>query len=85
MARHDVQRGLRRGQGATTLTDTRLVISELFPSSPSPFKPQHFTRPAVVSAHASSLPAAMAVTPDDNPITATGWELAADELFPSSP
>ena len=50
------------------------------PSSPKLFPPQHFTAPPV-SAHVSSPPAAIAITPESRPVTLTA--VVEDVVVPS--
>jgi hypothetical protein len=58
---------------------------EGFPSSPTPFAPQHFTAPPEVSAHAYDPPTATCVTPEVSPVTLTGTEELTKEEFPNCP
>jgi hypothetical protein len=55
------------------------------PSWPLPFAPQHFTPPDASSAQLRKPPAAMPLTPDDSPLTATGDVLSSVVPSPSSP
>src|SRR6187402_2208023 len=68
----------------TTALGTRRVVVELLPTWPWLLLPQHLTPPAVVSAQVWLKPAAMALTPDERPTTATGTRLKLVELLPSS-
>ena len=68
-----------------TSTGTLLLVVEPFPSWPSPFLPQHFTPPPVVTAQVWLPPAETDWTPLASPNTSTGNVLGVVELFPSWP
>ena len=50
-----------------TSTGVRRCVVELSPSWPLPLSPQHFTPPAIVSAHVCVAPVAIATTPRREP------------------
>jgi len=64
-------RGRPGGSETRDLDGTWLFVVELFPSSPSPLKPQQSMRPVALSAQVCSEPAAMLAMPDRSPLPPT--------------
>ena len=69
----------------TTSTGVRLFALLALPSWPFMFRPQHFTAPAVVTAHVCVPPAETMATPLVSPVTSTGVALFAVVPLPSWP
>jgi len=59
--------------------------SVLSPRAPELLNPHQSTWPAETSAQDCALPAAIATTPEESPVTATGTELSAVVPLPSWP
>src|SRR5450759_4800841 len=74
---------VRPDTAAGTVTPTYSLGAEPFPIWPKRSLPQHLTPPAVVSAHAVSEPAVIAVTLVVNAEASTGVEPPAVEPMPS--